>query len=479
MTHDDNPKSTRAMDYVYEFRKDRIGRAHKLYNARKSKVPAERQETWYFRQPFKLDGHKVELLSLDIDERNDRSVFHLRGCDLFIDPRIGYNEFRASAELESLSKEIAQRIWFDSAVVREAIETSGGLWREAIEVLHQESDYHPPFENLKAWDDYRRQVVILDFLVPGLGDWALNQVNLTRPQSYEVMYDHFDGGQTRAQLKMQPLYFTLGMLRDLVFEEINERRQACEHKQVVTCGVCGETNAPEFHSQTYWRFPGDLCFQCVQVSDYHRNDLVEVGMDQIALKQSMLDAVKLLTEITDFPFWEKGSLDGHDYYSLNLASRPHDEMLLLLKSFACLAQTGGVSPFWETKYHFLAEAGLEKLVPRGKGRGIRSISACNHLCLSEGERKICEALHKRQVQHDREPLYSELVGQGAEYSGLMRGDFIVGNLVIEFAGLDGDPDYDAKMALKRQLCDANGIPLLVIRPRDLKELNSILDAALN
>lgn len=44
-------------------------------------------------------------------------------------------------------------------------------------------------------------------------------------------------------------------------------------------------------------------------SDYHRVALVEDGVDPLMARQSMIDAVKLLAEITDYPIWEGGMLE--------------------------------------------------------------------------------------------------------------------------------------------------------------------------
>jgi hypothetical protein len=128
---------------------------------------------------------------------------------------------------------------------------------------------------------------------------------------------------------------------------------------------------------------------------------------------------------------------------------------------------------FDSPQHFFHAAGLEALIPRGKGRGIRSISRCGHLCVSMGEREICEYLHENGVSHTKEPLYADLVPEGSEF-GAMRGDFLVGDLVIEFAGLDGDEAYDAKISTKQSLAEKYGLKLIVVRPGDVKKLSDLL-----
>jgi hypothetical protein len=60
----------------------------------------------------------------------------------------------------------------------------------------------------------------------------------------------------------------------------------------------------------------------------------------------------------------------------------------------------------------------------------------------------------------------------------MRGDFLAGDIVIEYAGLDGEEAYDAKMAIKQQLATEHGLKLVIIRPQDIKNLESLIPTSL-
>ena len=472
-------RSTAAIEYVYKFRRDRIAKAYEIYERRKSNVPLAKRDSWGMAS-FTIDGHKFKpwMLEPDTPSRNSRTLSHLRSCQDFESAASsrGPYEWRLSPELVKLSRDVAEEIWANSLVLRNIVETHGGLWVESLQTLKRRSAYEHSLIGTDREGEVNglERLSMLDFLLPNYDSWAKAEMNIRNVKSFEVV-QHVTKGQI---VEAQPRYFTMGLLMDLVLEEVNERRSICEHYLKVSCQICGETAPPNLLSAVEWRFPIDLCHKCTMASDYHGSELVEEGVDPLMARQSMLDAVKLLVEITGYPIWEKGGLDGHSYYDLDISSRPLEDRALLLKIMACLAQLGGVSPYWETKYHFLSDAGLETHIPRGKSRGIRSISACNHLCLSEGERKICEGLFKRGLEHTREPIYSDLVRNPESYNGLMRGDFLVGELVIEFAGLAGDAGYDAKMEDKRNLCASNGIPLLVIQPSDLKKLDAILDELL-
>ena len=80
-----------------------------------------------------------------------------------------------------------------------------------------------------------------------------------------------------------------------------------------------------------------------------------------------------------------------------------------------------------------------------------------------GEKTIDDLLHAHGIPHDKEPRYP-----GSNY----RGDFLVGNVFIEFFDLAGDADYDAKTKRKQRLCRHKGIELVSIYPKDLVSVRS-------
>lgn len=91
-------------------------------------------------------------------------------------------------------------------------------------------------------------------------------------------------------------------------------------------------------------------------------------------------------------------------------------------------------------------------------RGIRSVAADGHVCLSLPERTIDDWLSAYGVDHEKEPRYPE-----SNY----RGDFRVEGSFIEFFGLVGNPDYDARIREKRELAEQHGIDLIEVYPKDM------------
>ena len=56
-------------------------------------------------------------------------------------------------------------------------------------------------------------------------------------------------------------------------------------------------------------------------------------------------------------------------------------------------------------------------------------------------------------------------------SGRMRSDWKVGDVFIEYAGLMDDPEYAAKMETKRELAAESHVPLIVVEPKDMLNLD--------
>jgi hypothetical protein len=110
---------------------------------------------------------------------------------------------------------------------------------------------------------------------------------------------------------------------------------------------------------------------------------------------------------------------------------------------------------------------------RETSRGTHTIALDGHTCLSLGEKTIDDFLYARGIAHEKEPKYPE---------GNYRADFLVGSVFIEYFGLAGNETYDAKIKEKMRLCQAHGIKLIALYPRDLlasakleKKLVELLD----
>ncbi len=96
-----------------------------------------------------------------------------------------------------------------------------------------------------------------------------------------------------------------------------------------------------------------------------------------------------------------------------------------------------------------------------------------HHCFSGGEVQICNYLSSRGIPHTKEPPYSDLAGEFEFFVRHWVGDFLVNDVIIEYAGLTGDEGYDSRLATKIYDAKMLGIEVLVIKPDDLSNLDQV------
>lgn len=142
----------------------------------------------------------------------------------------------------------------------------------------------------------------------------------------------------------------------------------------------------------------------------------------------------------------------------DLVDLENEKRLALLKLLRTKPTASRVKSVFGSWLNALVNAGVLEDGTRKTSRGIQCIAKDGHACLSLGEKTIDDFLYARRVHHEKEPQYPE-----SNY----RGDFKVGNTVIEYFGLVGDPDYDAKTEEKILLCEKHKITLIAIYPQDL------------
>ena len=116
-----------------------------------------------------------------------------------------------------------------------------------------------------------------------------------------------------------------------------------------------------------------------------------------------------------------------------------------------------------------------------KRRILRTSAVCFGLGLSEGgilffiasgffpylgEKTICDIFHRYGIPHEREVAYPG--------SRAFRADWAVGETLIEYFGLAGDPGYDERTKAKRKLAVEHGLTMIALYPKDLAERSSLL-----
>jgi hypothetical protein len=142
----------------------------------------------------------------------------------------------------------------------------------------------------------------------------------------------------------------------------------------------------------------------------------------------------------------------------DLIEMKNDERLALLTLLKDKPTIGRVKLVLGSWLNALIRAEILEDGTRKTSRGIQSIAKDGHVCLSLGEKTIDDYLHIHGIHHKKEPHYPE---------GNYRGDFEVGTAFIEYFGLTGDPEYDAKTKKKIRLCEKHNITLVALYPEDL------------
>lgn len=102
--------------------------------------------------------------------------------------------------------------------------------------------------------------------------------------------------------------------------------------------------------------------------------------------------------------------------------------------------------------------------------GTRCLAEDGHECESLAEKTVDDWLSRRGVAHERAPRYPQAEG----VASVMIADWAVGGALVEYWGLQGQEDYDAKIVEKRRLAKSAGIRLIEIPPSDLANPDSVL-----
>lgn len=392
-------------------------------------------------------------------------------------------EYRFIGDIKSLCHAAALELISKSPLLVEVIQEKQGLWRTYIdysfggslgETTIKRGDL-PPHLTQESYDLlWRTRLLDFELLLPGfVGNLVAavkkRGIKLTREREYQLLGSGRRGVETQ---RVDDFTF-LSELEKQLTQTINDLRPVCLHFDTVSCILCGEEAEPNLLQNLTFNLPNEICAWCLKLLDYHELPIKYAGKPKSEIREEAVSAFKLAVEYFDFQYWKTPVVTKNLLVSLDLKSKDPNQLRF---AAAILASMPRDLMGFESDRHFFAATGLEHLLPKDKSRGKKSISRCGHLCLSSGERDICEFLFQEGIQHSREPEYQRLTGK-AELTefGFMRGDFLVGNTVVEFAGMQGNSEYDEKMKKKIDLCLKYEINLLVISPTDMKNLRAKFD----
>lgn len=103
-------------------------------------------------------------------------------------------------------------------------------------------------------------------------------------------------------------------------------------------------------------------------------------------------------------------------------------------------------------------------------RGFKCVSKSGNICNSLAEMYIDDCLFEMGIDYEKEPMYPK----HSEFNknGRMRADWKLGDIFIEYFGLQGNHNYDIKTQRKINLCESENLRLLAIYPKDIKDVKS-------
>ena len=140
---------------------------------------------------------------------------------------------------------------------------------------------------------------------------------------------------------------------------------------------------------------------------------------------------------------------------------PPERLAKVLRAFKGRPTDSAVRTHFGSWFGALVASGVLPAGTEQGMRGIRSIAMDGHLCLSLGERTICDFFHRHAIVHEREPQYPGDRG--------FRADWLVGEYFIEYLGLSGEADYDERTKQKELMLSCHGRKLIKIFPKDLAD----------
>ena len=241
------------------------------------------------------------------------------------------------------------------------------------------------------------------------------------------------------------MYFAASRAEQLGFTK------SIRHPQKKTCPLCNndfiEDSLPIPLIERLGIDRLDFCAPCLR--DTALQGTGNNSLSEKKILKYLQDLALLLGRVPSQDFGE-GKTD--------LIGMSNSERLAFLKLLKNKPTTICVKSVFGSWLNALIQAGILEDGTRKNSRGIQSIAKDGHMCLSLGEKTIDEYLYAHGIHHEKEPRYPE---------GNYRGDFKVGTTFIEYFGLTGNPDYDAKTNEKIRLCKKHNITLVAIYPRDL------------
>jgi hypothetical protein len=368
--------------------------------------------------------------------------------------------------------DISRKIEFDEGLFNAAVAKAKGLW---VFFLADRSDTRS-----ESKKDFREIARALYLLAPNSFEIIRSQLttptwtNFGRLERPEPVYipGAFSPHRLIENETFQFVEFDehekLIIIAELIFERFASENFRCQHFALTTCSICQDQFWPQAEVQSV-RF-GQVELSCGNCLAGLRNELYVGGSEAAKFDLQRLRALyvfALREFVKRFNFIPSASLDRWSTLESSLLQAQPNEWADIFRTISILPTNETAKELFGSWAHLLDHAELLHAMRRGHG-GYQSIASDGHHCLSLGERQVCEYLASNGFTHEKEPMYPH--DPELNPSGLMRGDFRVGKVWIEFAGRLADESYADRIETKRQLATKSGFVFIEVNPQNVLNL---------
>jgi hypothetical protein len=263
-----------------------------------------------------------------------------------------------------------------------------------------------------------------------------------------------------------------GVISDKLLEIFVEENYKCVHYEETKCVLCGSVFFPQSQHEWVGLVPPIYCGICLEMGMSASTDFFrKLGFNSEERMANFTTGIQIYSDY--FGFIPSVSNQKRTVLSqLFVSGIDIEELNFAMKVSSLLPWKDTVSDLFGSWAHLLESSGLLSARQRGRG-GHQSIASDGHHCLSLGERAICEFLTKNGIVHDKEPMYPH--HEVLNPNGLIRGDFLVNGMIIEFAGMMSNSEYAERMAAKQKLAKAFKIGWMKLEASSLNDLEAMLE----
>jgi hypothetical protein len=440
-----------------------------LYNKKKKPLTL-------FEQPLKIKGETFTSRAL-MGEKFDYA-FHNCGKNSYpeyLENNSWYQErqnYLNSKQIEILEDEFKKFAYIDDPFKYE-FENYGGLWPWGLSTVSMERQDD---NNLTGqFGDYLFLYVQDYFeIIEKIADLREFKRISTEKDEANSLISVISGssGASENKRNLDPLE-RKGQISNYFLKLFVAEYYVCNHFEEKECRLCGDKFWPQMSEEWPGRVPPDYCLICLEMAFSGSTEFFRLlSYTDEQRRENFVFGIRAYSEF--FGFIPKvGTTKRRVVTQIRRTGVMGDDLDLVLMASAMLPWHETAKKMFGSWAHLLEEAGLLRDRQRGRG-GHQSIASDGHLCLSMGERAICEFLTRNRISHTKEPLYP--THEDFNPNGLLRGDFLVGEIFIEYAGMMSNKEYASRMGQKSKLAKLKGIPWLKVEGSQLEDLEEMYQA---